>query len=128
MVRGYGTTAPASRPMPSQSSFRRIDLNAWLIPLIWFAGAATLLTRFVINCAGFTATKASHFGDGRRATRGMRAVRTARPAVAKPCDWCARTWGIVRPIILVRLFRRVAEESRDAVIPTNWRPFRPTTF
>ena len=45
-------TAPVSRPMPPQTSSRRIDLNAWLIPLIWFAGAATLLTRFAINLRG----------------------------------------------------------------------------
>src|SRR5439155_5151446 len=37
-------TAPVGRPMPSQTSSQRIAFNAWLIPLIWFAGAATLLT------------------------------------------------------------------------------------
>jgi hypothetical protein len=34
-------TASVSRPMPPQTSPHRIDLNAWLISLIWFAGAAT---------------------------------------------------------------------------------------
>src|SRR5450755_1916144 len=42
-------TAPVSRPVPPHTSSRRIDLGAWLIPLLWFAVAATLLTRFAIN-------------------------------------------------------------------------------
>src|SRR5437763_16379315 len=34
-------TAPVSPRVPPQDSSRRIDFNAWLIPLIWFAGTAT---------------------------------------------------------------------------------------
>ena len=44
-------TAPAQLP-PAQPASRRIDLSPWLLPLIWFAGAATLLTRFAINLYG----------------------------------------------------------------------------
>ena len=49
---GTERTALVRPPMPAPTSSRRIDLNAWLIPLIWFAGAATLLTRFAINLRG----------------------------------------------------------------------------
>jgi bla regulator protein BlaR1 len=111
-------TAPASRPMPPQTSSRRIDLNAWLIPLIWFAGAATLLTRFAINLRGlYRLRKASNAvtdaGLLANVARFGRRVRLWRnDAIGAPV-----TWGIVRPIILLPAgFEELPAESRDAVI------------
>ncbi len=45
-------TAPDTQPLAAHSVVRRIDLRPWVIPLIWLAGAATLLTRFAINLRG----------------------------------------------------------------------------
>ena len=111
-------TAPVSRPMPPQTSSRRIDLNAWLISSIWFAGAATLLTRFAINLRGlYRLRKASHAvtdaGLLANVARFGRRVRLWRnDAIGAPV-----TWGIVRPIILVPAgFEESPAESRDAVI------------
>jgi beta-lactamase regulating signal transducer with metallopeptidase domain len=95
-------TASVSRPMPPQTSSRRIDLNAWLIPLIWFAGAATLLTRFAINLRGLcrlrkasdAVTDAGLLASVARLGRRVRLWRN--DAIGAPV-----TWGIVRPIILV---------------------------
>jgi len=111
-------TAPVSRPMPPQTSSRRIDLNAWLIPLIWFAGAATLLTRFAINLRGLyqlrkasdAVTDAGLLANVERFGRRVRLWRN--DAIGAPV-----TWGIVRPIILVPAgFEELPAESRDAVI------------
>ena len=111
-------TAPVSRPMPPQTSSRRIDLNAWLIPLIWFAGAATLLTRFAINLRGLyrlrkasdAVTDAGLLANVARFGRRVRLWRN--DAIGAPV-----TWGIVRPIILVPAgFEELPAESRDAVI------------
>jgi len=111
-------TAPVGRRMPPQTSSRRIDLNAWLIPLIWFAGAATLLTRFAINLRGlYRLRKASDAvtDAGLLASVGRfgRRVRLSRnDAIGAPV-----TWGILRPIILVPAgFAELPAESRDAVI------------
>jgi uncharacterized protein (TIGR03435 family) len=110
--------AAVSRPMPPQTSSRRIDLNVWLIPLIWFAGAATLLTRFAINLRGlYRLRKASDAvtdaGLLANVARFGRRVRLRRNnAIGAPV-----TWGIVRPIILVPAgFEELPAESRDAVI------------
>ena len=111
-------TAPVSRPMPPQTSTRRIDLTAWLIPLIWFAGAATLLTRFAINLRGLyrlrkasdAVTDAGLLANVARFGRRVRLWRN--DAIGAPV-----TWGIVRPIILVPAgFEELPAESRDAVI------------
>jgi bla regulator protein blaR1 len=111
-------TAPVSRPMPPQTSSRRIDLNAWLIPLIWFAGAATLLTRFAINLRGLhrlrkasdAVTDAWLLANVARFGRRVRLWRN--DAIGAPV-----TWGIVRPIILVPAgFEELPAESRNAVI------------
>jgi bla regulator protein blaR1 len=111
-------TAPLSRPMPPQTSSRRIDLNAWLIPLIWFAGAATLLTRFAINLRGLyrlrkasdAVTDAGLLANVARFGRRVRLWRN--DVIGAPV-----TWGIVRPIILVPAgFEELPAESRDAVI------------
>ncbi len=111
-------TAPVSRPMPLQTSFRRIDLDTWLIPLIWFAGAATLLMRFAINLRElYRLRKASDAvtdtGVLANVARFGRRVRVWRnDAISAPV-----TWGIVRPIILVPAgFEELPAESRDAVI------------
>ena len=111
-------TAPVSRQMPPQTSSRRIDLNAWLIPLIWFAGAATLLTRFAINLCGLhrlrrasdAVTDAGLLANVARFGRRVRLWRS--DAIGAPV-----TWGIVRPIILVPAgFEELPAESRDSVI------------
>ena len=111
-------TAPVSRPMPPQTSTRRPDLIAWLIPLIWFAGAATLLTRFAINLRGLyrlgkasdAVTDAGLLANVARCGRRVRLWRNG--AIGAPV-----TWGIVRPIILVPAgFEELPAECRDAVI------------
>jgi uncharacterized protein (TIGR03435 family) len=111
-------TGPVSRPMPPQTSSRGTDINAWLIPLIWFAGAATLLTRFAINLSGLyrlrkasdAVTDAALLADVARFGRRVRLWRN--DAIGAPV-----TWGIVRPIILVPAgFEELPAESRDAVI------------
>ena len=111
-------TAPVRRPVPPQTSSRRIDLNAWLIPLLWFAGAAALLTRFAINLRGlYRLRKASDAVTDTallaNVTRFGRPVRLWRnDAIGAPV-----TWGIVRPVILVpATFEELPAESRDAVI------------
>src|SRR5258708_39150094 len=48
----YELATPNPRAAPAQPLSRRIDLLPWLIPLIWFVGAATLLTRFAIGLRG----------------------------------------------------------------------------
>src|SRR5258708_14143262 len=111
-------TARVSRPMPPQSATRRIDLTAWLIPLIWFAGAATLLTRFAINLRGLyrlrkasdAVTDAGLLANTARFGRRVRLWRN--DAIGAPV-----TWGIVRPIILVPAgFEELPAASRDGVI------------
>lgn len=111
-------TAPVSRPMPPQTASRQIDLNAWLMLLIWFAGAATLVTRFGINLRGLyrlrkasdAVTDARLLADVARFGRRVRLWRN--DAIGAPV-----TWGVVRPIILVPAgFEELPEESRDAVI------------
>jgi bla regulator protein BlaR1 len=111
-------TASVSRPIPPQTSSRQIDLNAWLIPLIWFAGAATLLTRFAINLRGLcrlrkasdAVTDAGLLANVAQFGRRVRLWRN--DAIGAPV-----TWGFVRPIILVPTgFEELPVESRDAVI------------
>ncbi len=113
-----GRTPPVDRPLPPQTSSRRIDLDAWLIPLIWFGGAATLLTRFAINLRGLNrlrkasdaVTDAGLLAHGARFGRRVRLFRS--DAIGAPV-----TWGIVRPVILVPAgFEELPADSRDAVI------------
>jgi bla regulator protein blaR1 len=118
MVDATELTAPGRRAMPPGTSSRRIDLNAWLIPLIWFAGAATLLTRFAVNLRGlYRLRKASDAvrdaGLVENVARFGRRVRLRRnDAIGAPV-----TWGIVRPIILVPAgFEDLPAASRDAVM------------
>jgi uncharacterized protein (TIGR03435 family) len=111
-------TDPVSRSMPLHTSFRRIDLDTWLIPLIWFAGAALLLTRFAIKLrelyrlrkASDAVTATALLANAPRFGRRVRVWRNH--AIHAPV-----TWGIVRPIILVPAgFEELPAESRDAVI------------
>ena len=111
-------TAPVSMPMPLPTSFRRIHLDSWLIPLIWFAPAAMLLSRFVINLRGlYRLRKASDAVTdagllANVARFGRRVALWRNNAISAPV-----TWGVVRPIILVPAgFEELAAESRDAVI------------
>ena len=109
---------PVHGPMPPQAFTRRTDLTAWLIPLLWFAGAATLLTRFGINLRGLyrlrkasdEVTDAGLLANIAPPGRRVRLLRNG--AIGAPV-----TWGIVRPIILVPAgFEELPAESRDAVI------------
>ena len=111
-------TAPGSAPMPLQASSRRIDLGAWLIPLIWCAAAATLLARHAINLAALyraremskAVTDAGLLADVGRCGRRVRMWES--DTIGAPV-----TWGILRPIILVPTgFGELPVDSRDAVI------------
>ena len=112
---GAGLTSPDTRPAPAQAGSRRIDLgawlNPWLIPLIWFAGAATLLARFAINLYGLhRLRKASDAMIDADLPRRVRLWRNE--AIGAPV-----TWGIVRPVILVPAgFEELPAECRDAVL------------
>lgn len=106
-----------ARPVP-QTPSRQIDLTAWLIPSIWFAGAAMLLTRFVISLwrlyrirkASEAVTDAGLLADVARFGRRVRVWRN--DAIGAPV-----TWGIVRPTVLVPAgFEELPAESRDAVM------------
>jgi uncharacterized protein (TIGR03435 family) len=118
---GAGLTPPDTRPAPAPTLSRRIDrtwLSPWLIPLIWFAGAATLLARFAINLralhnlrqASEPVTDADLLADVARSGRQVALWRSE--AVAAPV-----TWGIARPIILVPAgFEELPAECREAVL------------
>jgi uncharacterized protein (TIGR03435 family) len=110
-------TTPDSQPLAAQAVSRRIDLKAWLFPLIWFAGAATLLARFAINLLGLRrlrkasepVTDANLLADAARFGRRVELWRNE--AIGAPV-----TWGTVRPIILVPAgFEQLPAECRDAV-------------
>ena len=89
-----------------------------LIPPIWLAGAATLLTRFAISLrvlrrlrkASDAVTETALLADVARFGRRVRVWRN--DAIGAPV-----TWGMARPIILVPAgFEKLPSESRDAVI------------
>ena len=111
-------TPAVSMPTPPGPSSRRIDFDTWLIPLIWFAGATTLLTRFAINLVGLhrvrkTSDRVTDPGLLANAARFGRRVRMwENDVIGAPV-----TWGIVRPVILVPAgFEELPAASRDAVI------------
>jgi bla regulator protein BlaR1 len=117
-----GLTVPDTRPAPAQTQTRRIDfrtwLNPWLLPLMWFAGAAALLARFAINLRGLhnlreasePVTDAGLLADVARSGRQVALWRNE--AIAAPV-----TWGIARPVILVPAgFEQLPAECRDAVL------------
>ena len=120
---GADITSPDARPAPAaQPVSRHIDrgtsLSPWLIPLIWLAGAATLLTRFAINLRGLhrlrmasdAVTDADLLADAARFGGHVRLWQNE--TIAAPV-----TWGIVRPIILVPAgFEELPAECRDAVL------------
>jgi uncharacterized protein (TIGR03435 family) len=104
--------------MPLQTPSPRTGLDTWLLPLIWFAGAAMLLARFAINLRGLhrlrkasdAVTDTGLLANAERFGRGVRVWRN--DAIGAPV-----TWGIVRPVILVpTAFAELPSESRDAVI------------
>ena len=106
------------QPTRLPASGGRTDPTAWLIPLIWLTGAATLLTRFALNLRGlyrlrkasYAVTDAGLLATVARFGRRVRLLRN--DAIRAPV-----TWGIVRPIILVPVgFEELPGESRDAVI------------
>jgi beta-lactamase regulating signal transducer with metallopeptidase domain len=110
--------APDAQFRAAQPVVHRIDLRTWLIPLIWFAGAATLLTRFATNLLGLhrlrkasePVTDAGLLADVARF--GRRVEMRRNEATGAPV-----TWGIVRPIILVPAgFAELPAECRDAVL------------
>ena len=110
--------APVSVPTLRQNAPRRIDFDTWLFPLIWFAGAATLLMRYAINLAGLYRLRKTSDAvtDPRLLASAARLGRRVRMwengAIGAPM-----TWGVVRPVILVPAgFEELPAESRDAVI------------
>ena len=111
-------TAPDTQLRSAQPVVRRIDLRPWLIPLIWFAGAATLLTRFAVNLLGLhrlrnasePVTDVDLLADMARLGRRVELWRSE--AIGAPV-----TWGIFRPIILVPAdFEKLPAECHDAVL------------
>jgi uncharacterized protein (TIGR03435 family) len=106
------------RPIAPQAPSSRPGVDTWLLPLIWFAGAAMLLARFAINLRGlqrlrkasYLLTDTGMLANAGRFAKGIRVWRN--DAIGAPV-----TWGIVRPIILVpTVFEELPAESRDAVI------------
>jgi uncharacterized protein (TIGR03435 family) len=107
-----------SRTPPALPFSRRIDLVAWLIPLIWCAGAALLLARFGINLHGLhclrrdseAVTDSGLLANLARLGRRVRLLRNQ--TIGAPV-----TWGIVHPIILLPVdFEHLPAESREAVL------------
>ncbi len=110
-------SAPDSPPQVHPSS-RRVDLFPWLIPLLWFAGTAILLTRFAVNLrslhrlrmASEPLTDAELRMDVAQFSGHV--VLWRNESIAAPV-----TWGIVRPIILVPAgFEQLPQECREAVL------------
>ena len=111
-------TATDRGPMAGPTSPPRAGLDTWLLPLLWFAGAAVLLARFAINLRALrrlrkTSKAVTDVGLIESAGRRGTAIRVRRhDAIGAPV-----TWGIVRPIILVpTAFEGLPPESRDAAI------------
>jgi uncharacterized protein (TIGR03435 family) len=102
---------PDVRPRAIHSSYSRIDFRPWLLPMIWFAGAFTLLARFVVNLRGLRRLRnASEPVPG--GLPGSRVGLWRNETIAAPV-----TWGILRPIILVPAgFEDLPAETRDAVL------------
>jgi uncharacterized protein (TIGR03435 family) len=97
---------------------RTIDLMPWLIPFIWFAGTAALLTRFAFNLLALRqlgnssdpVTDANVLAGV--AGFGSRVRLRRSETIAAPV-----TWGIFRPIILVPArFEELPAETREAVL------------
>jgi uncharacterized protein (TIGR03435 family) len=103
----------AERGVPA----RTVDLTSWLIPFIWFAGAAALLTRFAVNLRALRrlGNNSDPVTDGSVlagvAGFGSRVLLRRSETIAAPV-----TWGIFRPIILVPAgFEELPAETREAV-------------
>jgi bla regulator protein blaR1 len=111
----------ATRPIGSAQRGvpeRTLDLMPSLIPFIWIAGAAALLTRFAINLRALrrlgkrsdAVTDANVLAGVARFGSRVRLRRSE--SIAAPV-----TWGIFRPIILVPAgFEELPAETRDAVL------------
>ena len=102
----FDTQLPAAKPTD-----HRIDLSPWLLPLIWFVGAATLLARFAINLYSLHRLRvASDAVIDAALPCGVRLCRNE--VIGAPV-----TWGIIRPIILVPAgFEELPTECRDVVL------------
>jgi hypothetical protein len=100
-------TAPDVRPGSAQISAVGFDFRPWLIPMIWFAGAAALLARFAVNLRGLRRLRNASDPVPGSGVRLWRSETIAAPV----------TWGIFRPIILVPPgFEDLPAETRDAVL------------
>jgi uncharacterized protein (TIGR03435 family) len=104
-------TAPDVRPGFAQSSAVGFDFRPWFLSMIWFAGAAALLARFVVNLHGLRRLgNASEPLPG--GISGSRVRLWRNETIAAPV-----TWGILRPVILVPAgFEDLPAETRDAVL------------
>ena len=107
------------RRAPAHSASRRIDFRPWLIPMIWFVGAAVLLIRFAVNLSGLRRLReASEPVTGAqlpvrlwRNESGFR--RRSRGGFSGPSFWCPRGSRICRRMRAMpssatnsRIFRR----------------------
>ncbi len=106
---------PSSVPQPAT---RRADFTPWLLPLIWFPGAAFLLLRFAISLHRLHRLGAASepVTDSRVLVEAARRRSPARllqnETIAAPV-----TWGIFRPVILVPTgFEALSPESSEAVL------------
>ena len=104
----------AKPPVPE----RTVDLTPGLIPFIWFAGAAALLTRFAVNLRALRrlGTGSDPVTDAKVLAEvagfGSRVRLFRSETIAAPV-----TWGIFRPIILVPAgFEELPAETREAVL------------
>ena len=95
-----------------------MDRLPGVIPLIWLAGTALLIVRFVIGLLGLrrlrhaseAVTDGGLLSYSRR--RGSRMVLLQNEAISAPV-----TWGVVRHVILVPAgFEKLPAECRDAVL------------
>jgi uncharacterized protein (TIGR03435 family) len=103
---------------PPHTISSSVDLRPWLIPFVWFAFSAALLTRFAVSLRGLRRLRnasepvtdadllvyVSRFGGRVRLWRNE--------SIAAPV-----TWGIFCPIILVPAgFEELPAEARHAVL------------
>ncbi|HWF09284.1 MAG TPA: M56 family metallopeptidase [Bryobacteraceae bacterium] len=105
-------------PASPQTTSRHTDLTAWLLPLLWSLGAATLLMRYARSLHGLRRLReASEPVTDPNVL--VEAARHGSPARLLQSETIAApvTWGIIRPVILVPTgFEALSREYREAVL------------